>query len=444
MKKHLITLLSLLILTACAEAPEEVQRENSILDNAEIASRSDNTPADSLGGDSSETGTSGSENGLALCTLDEIRASLESDIKGNKTNVSAKTVRVPESSAMPVFKLQKSFDNFDKIDDIVRDYFGTELSAHRDRLSLLTRFHSVFELTEDLTLDLDGCKGSLSYTDPANPTNRISSSGCGYFTAANTGASLVEPYSGELIAAYDLRHGESFPIESYTMTDGRPLSVSDGVKQAEEYANKYISLLYTDKTTVKVYRVEVYKRELGGCGYAMLAEYRDSEGNLFLTNDRVVMDTDAFLNKNAPLIPTVNLMLCVNESGKPPMITANAVPAVGEVTESGDKLLSFGGAVNALSKRLAASSAYEFGCASLEYVITAPYSEKYIEYMTDENGDVSKQFFKELYTHIPETHYEARPYWVFRDFEKNPENLGESVWGGVYLVDALTGEIYVR
>lgn len=428
MRKAYLILSALMALTmaGCREAPEEVRKENEVLDSAQSVHSVQST-------DSSPE----------LLTLDEIRASLESDISQNGSNISVATVRAPESSAMPAFKLKKSFDDYDRLDDIVRDYFGVELSAHPERLSTQVLFHSRFDMTETETLTFDTCKGSLSYVDPSVMSNRISSSGCGYFQASNTGSALVEPYSGELVKAYDLRLGESFPNESYTMTDGSELGLSDAVAQAEEYANKYIAKLYTDKTRVRVYRAEVYKRASGGHGYAMLAEYTDESGNLFLTNDRLISDTEKFLDRHTPIMPTVNLMLCVNESGKPPMITANCVPAVGEVMESGDRLLGFGSAVDILSKRLAPSAMYDLDCATLEYVITAPYSEKYKEYVTDRDGDVMRQFFKELYTHIPETSYEARPFWVFRDFEKNPENLGESVFGGVYLVDALTGEVYV-
>ena len=438
MKKIIALLIAALLLASCAEAPEEVKRENSILDRTEAVSQPDESTAVTM------DDTSGSDNGLALCTLDEIRASLDSDIAENNTNVSAKTVRVPESSAMPVFRLQKSFDNYDKIDDIVRDYFGTELSAHRDRLSLLTRFHSVFELTEDLTLTFDTCAGDLIYSDSAAMDRFVMSSQCGDdFCVSNSDPdNLIEPYDGELVEVYDLRHGDSFPDTPHALTDGKELSVALAVDKSQQLMDRYIAELFTDQTRIKVYRAEVYDRGQG-YGYTLYAEYADAAGNLFLTNDAVNMDFTEYLKKSSPVMLSPVVMAVFDRTDMPSLLTANKIPAAEEITESGDKLLSYGGALKRMSQRLASASAYEFGCATLEYVITAPYSEEYIRYRTDKDGDVSRTFFKELYTHIPETRYEARPFWVFRDFEKNPENLGESVRGGVYLVDAVTGEVYV-
>ena len=433
MKKQLAVLLAAIMLTACAEAPEEVQRENSILDNVQTVSQPEQSTADESSADSSESG----EN-TGLMTLDEIRASLDSDIAENRSNVSARVVRVPESDAMPAVRLKKSFDDFGRIESIIKEQLGVDVSEHPERIKQFNENHTVFRMSETETLNFDTCKGSLMYTDPNDPGALFWSSNCGDLVASKGS----DPYAGTLVKAYDKRLGDIFPDESYMMTDGKELTVSAAVKQAEDTADRYIAALYTDKTKVKVYRAEIYDTDAGHC-ITMLAEYADENGDLFFTNDTVFCSIEDYMKKTSPMIPAFNLMMWTDKAGALPSIVADSVPAAEEETASGDKLLSYGAALKRLQTRLASAAAYEFGCATLEYVVTAPYSEKYIEYRTDKDGDVSWQFYKELYIHIPETSYEARPYWVFRDFEKNPENNGESVWGGVYLVDALTGEIFV-
>ena len=433
MKKQLAVLLAAIMLTACAEAPEEVQRENSILDNVQTVSQPEQTTADASSADSSV-----SEKDMGLMTLDEIRSSLDSDIAKNKSNVSAKVVRVPESSAMPAVRLKGRFDDFGRIDTVIKEQLGVDVSEHPEMLKQFNDNHTVFRMSESETLNFDTCNGSLMYTDTNAPGLLFWSSNCGNLAAAKGS----EPYNGQLVKAYDKRLGDSFPDERYLMTDGKELSVASAVKQAEETADRYITELFTDKTKVKIYRAEVYDTGAGHC-ITMYAEYEDENGNLFFTNDTVFCSMEDYLKKSSPMIPQINLMMWTDKADALPDVVANSVPAAEEVTASGDKLLSYGAALKRLQTRLASSAAYEFGCASLEYVIEAPYSEKYVEYTTDKDGDVSRQFFKELYTHIPETYYEARPCWIFRDFEKNPEKIGESVWGGVYLVDALTGTVYV-
>ena len=109
MKKHLIPLLSLLILTACAEAPEEVQRENSILDEAV---RAESQTEEALKHDRK--------------TLDEIRAAVDDTLKNNKTNITVKKVNIGAGSVMPAYKAEPFNNNFDQLDELIKYLFGEE------------------------------------------------------------------------------------------------------------------------------------------------------------------------------------------------------------------------------------------------------------------------------------------------------------------------------
>ena len=121
----------------------------------------------------------------------------------------------------------------------------------------------------------------------------------------------------------------------------------------------------------------------------------------------------------------------------------NLSTLLGKYGEEGDKLLCYGDAVNILSARLAQSSAYDFDCASLEYVLTAPYSKEYCEQAVYNDGSQFMSFYEELYLHMDNNKEYLRPCWVFRDFSKNYEGTTEWFHGGIYLVDALTGEVFI-
>ena len=110
-KRKLIALLSVMCViftTGCEKAPEEVIKENEILNNAEIPSDRDNL--------------------IEYATMDEIRASVDEVIKNNTTNIQVDKIHISEGKTMPSYtvKLKKAFEEQDlvEIDNLMTYLYG--------------------------------------------------------------------------------------------------------------------------------------------------------------------------------------------------------------------------------------------------------------------------------------------------------------------------------
>ena len=80
---------------------------------------------------------------------------------------------------------------------------------------------------------------------------------------------------------------------------------------------------------------------------------------------------------------------------------------------------------------------YELDSAVLEYVLQSPYVEGRIPYDKKEDRFAVYDPFGTYAADTPQ----VRPCWVFRDLKLNDPNLHSL--GGVYIVDAITGELNV-
>lgn len=433
MKKYIGIILSAMLLASCAEAPEEVKRENEVLNNASVAESlvSVSDSGDSSGGEAAPLPEAQRK------TLDEIRACLDSDIADNKTNISAKRVFVSEAAEMPVYSVKRHFGTVDVFKDITKELLG---SLDESKLGHHDDGHSYFKWSETLTLHYNNeCEGGWYYPNDKESFPKIWYNDCGNFVLH---LDSRQPYEGDLTASYDLRKGESFPDEKLTLTDGGECSVSEAVSESEKESSDYISRLFGEGITVKVYKADVYKRETGCC-ITMYSDLVMANGAPVLCGARNAAYIEEFYQGKMPMI-TENIVLMSKYSSKAGAdITLNRTLVPDEKQEEGDKLLCYGDAVNILSARLAQSSAYDFDCASLEYVLTAPYSKEYCEQAVYNDGSQFMSFYEELYLHMDNNKEYLRPCWVFRDFSKNYEGTTEWFHGGIYLVDALTGEVFI-
>ena len=163
MKKYIGIILSAMLLASCAEVPEEVKRENEVLNNASIAESlvSVSDSGDSSGGEAAPLPESQRK------TLDEIRTCLDSDIADNKTNISAKRVFVSEAAEMPVYSVKRHFGTVDVFKDITKELLG---SLDESKLGHHDDGHSYFEWSETLTLHYNNeCEGGWYYPNAVMP-----------------------------------------------------------------------------------------------------------------------------------------------------------------------------------------------------------------------------------------------------------------------------------
>ena len=408
MKKCLISLLSLLLLTACAKAPDEVKTENSILDNAEV-----NQTA---------------EAGLEYLTLDEIRARAESDISESNTNVVVKSIRIGGGSSMPVYDTVRDYPDYkERIGKAVSEIYNDDLSS--DMKGTITTFDdddlgAVFYSPEGKTID-----SGVSATSGGSMGITYEFSEQYGMPAANGQESIVK--------SYFFAENEQVPDDVYIMTDGKELSVGDAAKEAERLFNTYFLLDENSGVSYKTVRLDVYKYPDGKHGFLYYMDTYDKDGNILIGNLNPVIDVKAFDRKET-FYPFQRVAYgYFTDSQMHPYAYTNITPSEGEIKEPGDKLLSLKSAMDILSGRLASSAAYELD-AALAYIAVIPPADGLVE--EDDHGEKTI-FGAEEYFLNTENNMELRPFWVFRDSTKsNPEY---SVWGGLFTIDALTGELYI-
>ena len=408
MKKCLISLLSLLLLTACAKAPDEVKTENSILDNAEV-----NQTAEAE---------------LEYLTLDEIRARAESDISESNTNVVVKSIRIGGGESMPVYDTVRDYPDYkERIGEAVSKIYNDNLSS--DMKGTITTFDdddlgAVFYSPEGKTID-----SGVSATSGGSMGITYEFSEQYGMPAANGQESIVK--------SYFFAENEQVPDDVYIMTDGKELSVGDAAKEAERLFNAYFILGEDDGISYKINRLDVYKYPDGKHGFLYYMDTYDKDGNILIGNLNPVVDVEAFDRKET-FYPFQRVAYgYFTDSQMHPYAYTNITPSEGEIKEPGDKLLSLKSAMDILSGRLASSAAYELD-AALAYIAVIPPADGLVE--EDEHGEKTI-FGAEEYFLKTENNIVLRPFWVFRDSTKsNPEY---SVWGGLFTIDALTGELYI-
>ena len=408
MKKCLISLLSLLLLTACAKAPDEVKTENSILDNAEV-----NQTA---------------EAGLEYLTLDEIRARAESDISESNTNVVVKSIRIGGGSSMPVYDTVRDYPDYkERIGKAVSEIFGDDLSS--EMKGSITTFDdddlgAVFYSPEGKTID-----SGVSATSGGSMGITYEFSEQYGMPAANGQESIVK--------SYFFAENEQVPDDVYIMTDGKELSVGDAAKEAERLFNTYFLLDENSRVLYKTVRLDVYKYPDGKHGFLYYMDTYDKDGNILIGNLNPVIDVKAFDRKET-FYPFQRVAYgFFLDSQLHPYAYTNITPSEGVIKEPGDKLLSLKSAMDILSGRLASSAAYELD-AALAYIAVIPPADGLVE--EDDHGEKTI-FGAEEYFLNTENNMELRPFWVFRDSKKNNPEL--STGGGLFTIDALTGELYI-
>lgn len=406
----LLTAAALLTLTACAEAPEEVKRENEILNEAT--------------GDNEQTE-------LKFATLQEIRAEVLEVNKNNSTNVQVGVVRVGEGDAMPAYKANTVVENYDKLSDMVSFLYGEELESNKDRMTVYPN--------EDEYGDAE-CKGAVVYVAEGHDEfTSIISHNCGVFGVSDGNSEYRFANTYPLVKTYSFYLGDECGDDSYTMSDGAELKVSDAVKSVESFYNTYVSPLEENEFIYKVKELTVHQYDDGTHGFAYDMEYTDKSGNLFSCCVKTIEDLDGFEEERAPIALEQDVHGFVIDSKMSVYAYKQFSSKKGETIDDGTRLLTYESALDVVSKRLATSSMYDMDVASLVYVMVAPPEAGVLIRNTKDNSLLHLNEYE--YIHDPDHTPEVRPYWQFIDLDKN--GTSEAVLGGCVLVDALTGEVYV-
>ena len=269
MKKLTAMILSVLMLAACAEAPEEIKRENSILDNVQTITQTEQRPD------------------LEYLTLDEIRSRAKDDISSSNTNIVIKNVRIGDGNTMPVYDTVRDYPDYkERIGKAVSEIFGDDLSS---------------EMKGSITTDEDF--GMLFYApegksiDNGVSVSRKGSMGITYEFFEQYGNPSAYGTKSNLVKTYLFTEDEQALGDTYIMTDDKELSVGDAAKEAERLFNAYFILGEDDGISYKINRLDVYKYPDGKHGFLYYMDTYDKDGNILIGNLNPVIDVEAFDRK---------------------------------------------------------------------------------------------------------------------------------------------------
>jgi hypothetical protein len=240
-----------------------------------------------------------------------------------------------------------------------------------------------------------------------------------------------------IVKDYQLLVGDDPSDDSYIMSDGKELKVSDAIKSAETLYNEHISKLSDNEFT---YKVIVHQYDDGTYGFEYDMEYSDKSGNIIASCLKTYPDANGFEDGTSPWIAENDCHGYIIDSSMSVYTYQETIPLKDTETDSGTKLLTYSSAINRISSTLAISKLYSVDIAALEYVITYPAESGLItkDDVTGECIDLDTM----AYLHDDNRTMEVRPFWVFRNFEYN--TTSEAYSGGCIMVDALNGNVYVH
>ena len=441
MKKLFVIITAAVVLTACAKAPDEVQRENDVLNSASVADARTMSGSD----DKQKHDKSIKDEGIDIqyASMEEIRSSLNEVQKNNKTNVVVKSVRVGNGRSMAAYKPKKINKNYDDIGRIVEDLYGEKYDKSNWEKGDKEKY-----IKDDYALEVNGeVKGKTTMLNycadglPMGSTQELFTTPVGKFSFGGT--SPVDknkrfPQPEKVIKTYKIFAGDDPGEDKYKMSDGKELMVKEAIKCGEDFYNTYVAALRNDGITYKVNILFVHEFSDGTHGFSYYMDLFDRNGNIHGASLLTASQSVIFGKDHGLYFFNDSFEGLTIDSKNQPFCFTGYNRDVDEVIEAGDKLVTYASALEIVSGTLATSAMYEMDSATLEYVLVCPYKDGLIDY-----DEKTKQYgiMEENVAYLS-GEPQIRPYWVFRDLSKS--GYTSAISGGMVFVDALTGEVYVR
>ena len=431
-KKSLIcVLISLSLLAGCAKAPSEVEKEIDDYNSAQAVSETD---IDTL---------------PVSDALNEARSFCDA----NKTNIKIQNLILPESTKMPTYDVR--FDNsgvadlFTKLQSeplFSNKGGGTTVDTPNDFTIWKTQKDYCFTAFPEYngvnyyrrTSDVKQADWGTYY----GQNMRMSEAGCIslYADEQNTGIGSAMKYPVDKRFLINQLNN----TESYTLCDGKRMSVSDAVKFAQKFCNEKIAAAEKNQFEYQVNYLDVRKVADGKFGYYVSLCRKDKYGNLFDATSMYPYLIDEFEARNALIASPMYLWITSHDS-----IAEFQRMYTFSIAESGtnDKIVTLRSAVDTLSKELAQGKSYDFDTAELKYIFEVTQSDyindarKYAksnEYNSNEYGVVYSPESIYAYGNYTIT---AVPYWVFTEI--TAQNTGTNC-GRIFMIDALDGDLRIE
>lgn len=417
-----------LLLTACSRIPDEVSRDNEMLNSV--------TPIDK-----SEL----NEDNYERLSMGEIRNSIEKTLAENNTNVIPGKVNISMGDSMPVYKANPFNKNFEEQSTLVEFLYGEKLTFEEPYCHYYKRGDPMGEgdTINKYQWDIYAFVGKeQNYWRSL----RSSETGRMYYSRVdnNDPNKFLEYMPSEKIYRIDM--GDQLDDSSFKMMDGREWSVKDAAEFTLNFFEKYIAPIEKNEFTYEITDFRVKNLE-NGYGYAIALQRVDKNGNRFdnhehYFNNEIMFDPtthseskDSWLAKGYPYLFPAEVQVNYLEKELISTIAKEDAPYAGEKVDDGDKLISLKSAIEIVSASMADSSVLEFESTELEYF-----------YVSMDNPTFTNRDPDALVDYGPDqmlnnANVQIRPYWSFTI--KGAFNNGDDVQIGnnsFFLVDAITGQ----
>lgn len=425
-KKLVCAALSLILLTGCANAPSEVDKEIENYNSAQTVSEAER--------DTMPVG-------------EAIKAAKSFDTD-NTTNITIKNLILPDSSKMPAYDVKfdssGSAEVFKKLQNepmIATHGGGTAVDSHNDISGWKDKKGNCFSSFPELN-------GTLYYQNKAdvkrsdwgtyyNNDMAMNETGIMVLFAnekkTGIGSALKYPVEKKYLAEF------SESTESFALCDGKKMSVSDAVELAQKFCNEKLAAAEKNQFEYQVNYLDARKVADGKYGYYVSLCRKDRYGNLFDATSMYPYLFDEFESRNALIASPMYLWITSRDS-----IAEFQRMYTFSIEESGsnNRIVTLKAAVDTLSSELAQGTSYDFDTAELKYVFEITQSD-YIdaarEYAkSDEAGDTPVMYSPESVYAYGSYKISAKPYWVFTSVvaQDTVTNCGR-----IFMIDAQDGSL---
>lgn len=427
LKKYTVLLLGggLITFSACAETPEEVNREIAILDNEQYESEIHISEA-------------------SYATIAEIRQSMDTVLQVNQSNIQiiGKPV-IPNSVAMPVYDVSAYMASDAECEDLFQNLL---VASCNDTLLKIAEKAEVYDASfpiETIFREGDGINNGTNISDRkwivnARGINLVAEDGTSSLGVATNGflCNYFKDFGNPPIYVSNCPIAEIIPVsyekletvQSYPMQNGVVWEIEDAVSFVEEFYNQSFSEL-PGQYSYRVSEIIVRSLEKGGYGYDFTMQRMLPDGNSILPI--------SFLNYNSEDDDYTSIL--AGSAGSVWCLQADQIQefnhnSIYQMTVVNDqKILIPSVAIQIVADALAQQQVhtvyvelgYLYQVNNSEYLAVT--QNEYVWGTAIENEDYITA--------------QAVPFWMFYE---PIEGAKPRTSGTYYLVNALTGELEIR
>lgn len=425
-KYIILFVLSSILLTGCAQVPNEVKEEIS---NYEI-------------------GQPVSQSQVVTIPFSEVTEQSKMFLKNNTTNITVENLIVPQSKKTPSYRVD--FNN-DKLSDLFTKLQSEPLFKNNGNGVVVSTQGDVELWMNNLDYcftAFPGLNGANYYRNTSDvmisdwgtyygQNMRMTDSGCITLYCDDKEGAPSSPNMYSVVKRYYNDFEEE--RETYQLYDGTLESVSDISQFTENFCNNNLKESENNLFDYQVNYVDVRNIGKDTFGFYVSLSRTDTYGNRFDATKMYMFDLEEFENRNALIASPIHMWItssdCISEFEK------NYTFTMTEINEN-ENIVSLNSAVDILSNMLAQGKSYSFQTAELKYIFEIAQSD-YINAAREYVG--TEEYKENMYNVVysPESVYAygeyeiiANPYWVFTAISASDTDTN---CGEIYMVNALDG-----